>query len=283
MDNASTFINASASSYYWKGKGLCSIKTFTNGNAYYNTGKGYYRVDNNSFLILNNDTEYSIKINQQAPVSSFCLFFKKELLSELGSLVMRKPGFLIDNYNFLPDNYHFFERTLPLVQLSASFYRFRSDFENFKSDQFWITENFVSIINDLARINSGNYHEMDKLQIKSKPARQEVYKRVLIAREYLHYCYHRDVSLEEVANISFLSLNHLLRCFRQVFGISPHQYLVTVKLQHAQRLLTNSNSSLNQICNEIGFQSVGTFCNLFKRKTGVTPQEYKTKKVILNN
>ena len=51
-----------------------------------------------------------------------------------------------------------------------------------------------------------------------------------------------------------------------------------IKLQQAQHLLNKNDKSLSQICDEIGFQSVGTFCNLFKRKTGFTPQEYKNKK-----
>ena len=279
MDNANMFIKASASSYYWKGKGLCSVKTFSNGNAYYNTGKGFYRVDSRSFLILNSDTEYAIKINQPEPVSSFCLFFKTELLSELASLSFRKPEFLVDNYNFLPDNFNFVERTFPIERLhTSSFYRFKSGLDTFNHDPFWVTENFVSIINDLAGINSENFAERERLRLKRNSARREVYKRVMIAREYLHYSYNRAVSLEEVANVSCLSLNHLLRCFKQVFGISPHQYLVTVKLQQAQRLLKKSDKSLMQICDEIGFQSVGTFCNLFKKRTGFTPQEYKNQK-----
>jgi len=279
MDNSNSFISASAKSYYWKGKGLCSLKTFSNGNAYYNTGKGNYRVDSRSFLVLNDDTEYSIKINQQEPVSSFCLFFKQELLSEIGSLLIRKPEFIVDNYNFLPDEYCFFERTFPIEKLhNSSFKGFKLGFETFKNDPFWISENFVAITNDLAGINSENYIERNKLQLKRQSTRQEVYKRVLIAREYLHYCYDKNVTLEEVANISCLSLNHLLRCFKQVFELSPHQYLITVKLQQAQQLLNKHDISLDQICDEIGFQSVGTFCNLFKRKTGFTPQEYKNKK-----
>ena len=279
MDNTNSFIRASAKSYYWKGRGLCSVKTFANGNAYYNTGKGYYRVDNRSFLILNDYTEYSIKINQQEPVSSFCLFFKREILAETGSLLIRKPEFLIDNHNFLPDSYNFFERKLPIEKLNTpSFNHFKLGFETFKDDEFWIAENFVSITNDLVRINSENYIERNKLQVKRNSTKQEVYKRVLIAREYLHYCYDKNITIEEVANVSFLSLNHLLRSFKQAFGLSPHQYLIMIKLQQAQHLLNKNDKSLSQICDEIGFQSVGTFCNLFKRKTGFTPQEYKNKK-----
>ncbi|WP_178075097.1 hypothetical protein [Paenibacillus albus] len=58
--NFSSILHARSANYYWKGKGALSIKTFRNGRAYYQAGHGHYAVETGSYLLLNQDQEYSI-------------------------------------------------------------------------------------------------------------------------------------------------------------------------------------------------------------------------------
>lgn len=61
--------------YYWEGQSLLSIKAFFSGRALYTLGSGYCAVDDTSYLIVNQDQPYTIAIESDAPVESFCLFF----------------------------------------------------------------------------------------------------------------------------------------------------------------------------------------------------------------
>src|SRR5919112_1897974 len=62
--------------HHWEGVGLLSVKTFSHGRALYDSGPGLYSVDDSSYLILNDGQPYSITIDSERPVESFCIFFK---------------------------------------------------------------------------------------------------------------------------------------------------------------------------------------------------------------
>ena len=72
-----------------------------------------------------------------------------------------------------------------------------------------------------------------------------------------------------------LSPAHFSREFRRAFGETPHQYLLTRRLERAAALLRNTDRSVAEICARVGLQSVGSFTTSFKRTYGVTPTAYR--------
>jgi hypothetical protein len=65
--------------HYWFGKAGLSIKSFCNGQAHYDAGGGAYVVNDDSYLILNHDQDYTIEVEPDTPIESFCLFFCRRL------------------------------------------------------------------------------------------------------------------------------------------------------------------------------------------------------------
>jgi AraC family transcriptional regulator len=59
--------------YYWKGIGSLSIKTFRNGKSFYQAGQGHFAVGEGNYLLINRGQEYSITIESETPVESFCI------------------------------------------------------------------------------------------------------------------------------------------------------------------------------------------------------------------
>jgi len=72
-----------------------------------------------------------------------------------------------------------------------------------------------------------------------------------------------------------LSVNHLLRTFKQAFNQSPHQYLTNIRMQKALFLLKNSQYPVNEITSLVGFDSTSSFIRLFRGKMKLTPHEYR--------
>jgi AraC-like DNA-binding protein len=106
----------------------------------------------------------------------------------------------------------------------------------------------------------------------------EILKRLNLAKEFMSNNYNRKFRLEEIAGVACLSPNHLLRTFKQAFGISPYQYLSSIKLQRAKILLETGHYSVNEVVLEVGFESTSTFIKVFKANFGQTPLKYSKAK-----
>ncbi len=93
------------------------------------------------------------------------------------------------------------------------------------------------------------------------------------AIDYLQAHYAEPISLTELADQVNFSRYYLLRIFRNTVGMPPHRYQETVRVQHAQRLLTEGES-LAQVAYQVGFASQSHFTRRFKEIIGLTPGAY---------
>jgi AraC-like DNA-binding protein len=72
-----------------------------------------------------------------------------------------------------------------------------------------------------------------------------------------------------------LSRAHFSREFKHAFGVSPHAYLLTRRLERAASLLRVTDHTVTEVCMDVGLQSLGSFTTSFKRMYGKTPTEYR--------
>jgi AraC-like DNA-binding protein len=94
-------------------------------------------------------------------------------------------------------------------------------------------------------------------------------------REYIDRHYTKPVTVERLADLAGLSTFHFIRAFRAAFGETPHQYLRARRLDRAKELLVTTAYPVTEICDQIGFQSLGSFSSLFRRLTGEPPAQYR--------
>lgn len=92
---------------------------------------------------------------------------------------------------------------------------------------------------------------------------------------YLSFHLAEPLSVAEMAQQVHLSPAHFSKLFRQHFGLSPHQYLLRLRLQHAQSLLSQTNLTLQQIADYCGFADVHHFSKAFKKQVGDAPGMYR--------
>jgi AraC-like DNA-binding protein len=97
-------------------------------------------------------------------------------------------------------------------------------------------------------------------------------------REYIDRHYKQPLTVERLADLAGLSTFHFIRAFRAAFGETPHQYLRARRLERAKELLVTTAYPVTEICDQIGFQSLGSFSSLFRRLTGETPAEYRARR-----
>jgi AraC-like DNA-binding protein len=100
-------------------------------------------------------------------------------------------------------------------------------------------------------------------------------RHLLRARDVADRHYAERLDVDDMARAAGLSRAHFSREFKQAFGVSPHAYLLTRRLERAATLLRMTDRSVVEICMDVGLQSVGSFTTSFKRMFGKTPTAYR--------
>ena len=93
-------------------------------------------------------------------------------------------------------------------------------------------------------------------------------------KRYIDTNFDEKINLELLAHLRFTSKFHLIRVFKKYYGITPRQYLINKRIEKAKNSLKNGNS-VTETCYAIGFESINSFSNLFRAKTGMPPSIYR--------
>ena len=103
----------------------------------------------------------------------------------------------------------------------------------------------------------------------------DIYQRIVAAKVYIDENYQEAIDLEQISQQAFLSRFHFHRLFTRVYKKTPHQYLTQIRLDAAKEMLAKEGISITDVCNSIGFESLGSFSSLFRRENGYSPQYYR--------
>lgn len=98
---------------------------------------------------------------------------------------------------------------------------------------------------------------------------------VQTAREYINCHYAEKISLDILAREISVNKFYLQKLFRKSVGLSPNEYLTTVRLQEAKRLLRSTDLPISRIAMDVGFGSIGHFIELFKAREQMPPSVYR--------
>jgi AraC-like DNA-binding protein len=100
-------------------------------------------------------------------------------------------------------------------------------------------------------------------------------RHLLRARDLIDMRYAEPLDIDALARAAHASPWHFVRRFARAFGETPHQYLLTRRMERAAALLRGTDHSVARICVEVGLSSVGSFTSSFKRIHGCTPTAYR--------
>lgn len=105
---------------------------------------------------------------------------------------------------------------------------------------------------------------------------QEKNPRIMEACRYLNENYNKpDLLIKDAASQSNVSEVYFRRLFQQIYRISPKQYILRMRIDHAIALIETGYFSLEEVANQSGFSDYKHFSVTFKRLTGVSPSEYR--------
>jgi transcriptional regulator GlxA family with amidase domain len=112
-----------------------------------------------------------------------------------------------------------------------------------------------------------------------EPASQDprLLRRLLRAKDRMDAASHEEWPIERLARVSGASEAHFARSFKDAFGVPPHRYLLTRRIERAKALLRDTDLPITEIALQTGWNSLGTFGRIFRDITGESPSELRAR------
>jgi AraC family transcriptional regulator len=253
------------------------------GTASYEESGQRYRVDDSSYMLFNEGQRYSITIRSDEPVEAFYIFFRPHYAQEVHASLFHEQRYLLDD----PSSAH--QGTIHFIDakydhndvVSPYLGRIHGLMQLGMATDEHLEEEFSLLMGAMLRSQYDTLQHMERLPALKLATRVELYKRLLRARDFIESSYTSEIPLTRIANEAYLSPHHFLRQFKLLFGKTPHQYVVSKRLELALRLLQDNTISITEICSKVGFESLGSFSWMFKKKFGVSPDQYRKNKTTI--
>jgi AraC family transcriptional regulator len=233
-------------------------------------------VDTSHFFISNQHQPYTLEVENTA-TETFNIHFSEKLLCEVYAGLITSTDTLIDNHSRIDGQHpHFFNRLYhkeeQFMALTQRLYQYsQQEYRN----PILLDELLTDLLVNLLQRHKDIMQEVNRISALKKSTQLEVYRRLCYSLNYLHSFYNKEITLDELSGISCLSKFHYLRLFKSVFRLSPHQYLLKLRLEKAKELLQHTQIPVTEISVMIGFENTTSFSRLFQQRYGQSALNYR--------
>nr|WP_296141520.1 AraC family transcriptional regulator [uncultured Anaerococcus sp.] len=231
-----------------------------------NKGFGKLSIENETIsihqkdiIVINSNIGHTIYIDGSCGECEI-LGFGVESLSL--SKVNRRKG------NVEPIN--FFSANIEEDEIDASY--FDEIYDEFNSDQIFSK----AMANSKAAIFIVELLRKFENQITVKHDRK-VNRQVDYIKNYIDSNYAEDIKLEQLSAMAYMNKFHLISEFKQSYRVTPIEYLILKRIEISKNLLISTNHSMEEISSIVGFNSQSYFNQVFKKKVGQTPSQFRKK------
>ena len=228
-----------------------------------------------NFLVLAAGERYSMEIDEAKPVETCCAFFASGFLEQVAldltssaEAALDAPERIGPSLAYLSAVHGDREHALT-KRVSTLAERCEKQLNPSATEEDFLLLG-VALLEFYQQIRA----QVDRVPSLRLSTRQELFRRLLVGRDYIHSHYSESVSLANVASAACLSLFHFHRGFKLAFQETPHSYLTRLRLTQAREMIERGASVL-EACVAVGFSSPSAFSRLFRARLGQSPSEIR--------
>jgi YesN/AraC family two-component response regulator len=119
------------------------------------------------------------------------------------------------------------------------------------------------------------FNSSNKLKDPIENSRNLIIEKAIL---YLKNNYTKDIKLDDLSMMSFLSKNYFCKIFKDCTGLTVFEYAQNIRIEEACKLLKNTDKKVIEIAMSVGYKDLKFFNKVFKRYTAITPSEYRNRK-----
>lgn len=245
------------------------VKYVVSGEEIYYANNKRYIIKEGEYIIGNEFTKSTVKINQKDQVQGLCIDISSQIISEValyydlnGSDLkefLLSDQFFVNRYNIKNTSLGY---TLNEINKKIKQGNLMNDLQE--------KELFYSLAESVITDQRFVFNHLGKMDFRKSITNEEVFRALLDAKEFIDEHYIEDLSLDQICQQAAMSKYHFIRLFKNSFGQSPYQYLKRIRLEAAKSAL-HSGKSVKEIAILLGYADVPAFSKAFKKIFGYSP------------
>jgi AraC family transcriptional regulator len=254
-----------------------SIKMGMNGVENYHFEKDTLQVTADQYIIVNRHQSFTCRIDYPEPVYACCIYLSSDLIEEVAGHAHRNEEELLEQPGTRATELEFLEKEYSLLENDLGKYllKMRRHFSDTSAmARMDYQQLFYEITERLLSSHRFTQRALDRIPCQKTSTQKELYRRLSLAYAYIHENYQQTIQLDDLAKIAMLSKFHLLRSFKSIYGTTPYQLVLKLRLEKAKVLLAQ-DQSLEEVAFQLGFSDRRAFTKAFKRAYQMPPSSYR--------
>ena len=136
-----------------------------------------------------------------------------------------------------------------------------------------VQETETQVLHFLSRVLRGNQTNKRDAAVASVSTSD---RHMALALEYMHEHFTEKLGIDTLAAIALQSRFHFIRSFKAMLGMTPYQYLLSLRIEEAKARLSRKDATVTEISHSLGFGSASQFYRVFLKSVGATPEQYRS-------
>lgn len=254
-----------------------SAKYVLSGEEFYFLNQKKYVISSGEYIVGNSYTEGSICIDSKKPVTGICIDVSEEKITEIIDFTFHENESLkkfIFEQEWMVQKYEASHTHLgyAMNQIALKFDDLSAGHSCFSNEIFYTIAE--CIVTDQCTV----FKQFQGLKSVKEATNGRLLNFIYDAKNYIDTHYLEKINLEQIAMASKLSQYHFIRLFKNVFGISPYQYILKKRLAFAKALLLEGVDIID-ITYQTGFSNPANFSKAFKLQFNMSPKNFLKQKI----
>ncbi len=243
-----------------------SAKYVLQGVEYYQINQKKYMVRSGEYLIGNEKTESEVTIQSDVNVVGLCIDISETLVRETCSKFNLDSDFydfliqqqlIVNKYN--QSNTILGKKLEDLAKVIQNKQQYQFNLNLFEQLSYSLIEDQIQI-----------YQKIGRLKFKKQFTQKEVFIQLISAKDFIDKNWNKSLDLNSIAHEAHMSKFHFARLFKDVIGLSPYQYLISVKMTKALAYL-KENQTVQSVSEILNYPDISSFSKAFSKHYGIPP------------